>query len=100
MTTELAQSATRAKELALLLLCARTQVDDAAAGRIRELIDTGINWQAFYELAKQHWVTILCHRALQRVDPARVPAEIMAGLRASVQQLTWHGLLLLANCAN
>ena len=83
------------QELALLLLCARTQVDDDIAGRMRALIAEGISWQVFYELAQQHGLISLCLRSLQRVDAGGVPQVVMDGLRASVQQMTWHGLLLL-----
>lgn len=95
MPTKRRMGAEPGHELTLLLSCARTTLDDATRVRVHTLIDTGIDWAAFYRLARHHWLTTLCLRTLQRIAPDRVPADIMQGLNASAQEMTWHGLLLL-----
>jgi len=82
-------------ELALLLLCARTDIDEATGARIRALVDAGIAWPVFAKFTRHHWLTLLVQRALQRTVPAQVPADLMDAFRATVHQMTWHGLLLL-----
>ena len=82
-------------ELALLLLCARTEIDEPNHARIRALIEHGIDWYTFARLVRHHWLAVLVQRALRHTTPAQLPTEFVDELHASVQRLTWHGLLLL-----
>ena len=67
-----------AHEFNLLLACARTKPD---ATRINTLIHSGIDWQAFTDLATFHSVRPLVYRSLQAVCWSSLPAPF---------QSEWH----------
>jgi hypothetical protein len=67
-----------ARETALLFHCARGVPDGIA---IRDLVDQGIDWNAFLALAGTHGLTSLCGRRLEQVCPDSIPAGALDALR-------------------
>ena len=68
-------------EVDLLLSCARTQITPEVSGRIRVLVERGVDWIALIRLAMRHEVMPLLYRNLQQVCPDSVPEDILRALR-------------------
>ena len=79
-------------EAALLLLCARTQIEAPVADQIRSLLSRPLDWDYFNQLLLRHRITTLCYRSLRQFAQYGVPAPVLDNLHASVQQLTWYSL--------
>lgn len=69
------QSGMNRPEFTLLLSSART-VPDAA--RVKALVDAGIDWHAFLELAARHRVRPIVYKALRTACWERIPKDIQA----------------------
>jgi hypothetical protein len=89
-------------ELELLLLCARTRVDDEFAQRLSSIAERGIDWNSFIVLAHRHGVVALVYRTLCNQSPNPLPAEAFAKLRSLAESIrvrnmvmigTLHGIL-------
>jgi len=75
-----------------LLLCSARTVPDSA--RIAELVNAGIGWRGFLDLAANHGVRLLVYRALRAACWDRIPADIQTELRETCQSLTGKNLFL------
>jgi hypothetical protein len=65
----------------LLLCCARTHIDAATAGRIRELLAAPIDWPVLIRMADHHGVMPLLCRSLSSVCPEAVPRAVLGPLQ-------------------
>jgi Uncharacterised nucleotidyltransferase len=68
-------------ELRLLLLCARTRIDDDVERRIRDLLRAGIDWTDLVQSALDHHVAPLVARALDLRCADVVPTDLLAAFR-------------------
>jgi hypothetical protein len=68
-------------EVELLLLCARAELRDGDARRVRELIDGGLDWEAFVDGALRHALIPLVHLHLSDPSVQPLPAAAAARLR-------------------
>jgi hypothetical protein len=78
----------------LLLACARTQMDDASAGRLRTLLDGQLDWEYVLRAARWHGVLPLVHWHLRELDPTLVPAAVREELRTSFERTQRRNLFL------
>jgi Uncharacterised nucleotidyltransferase len=69
-------------EVVLLLSCARTQITPETSGRIRAVVQEGVDWLALIRLAMRHDVMPLLYRSLQQVCPDSVPENILGPIHA------------------
>jgi hypothetical protein len=83
-----------APEVELLLCCARSRPEAAAAGRIRALVQGGIDWEHLLELAHRHGTLPLLYWNLNAICPDAVPAATLARLRAFFQANAQRNLYL------
>ncbi|MHB9131972.1 MAG: nucleotidyltransferase domain-containing protein [Armatimonadota bacterium] len=95
MTTNPAVTGIEQTEVALLLHCARTRHTDEDVHRLRQLVQQGVDWRAFTQLARTHGIVPLCYHTLLQCCPDSVPADVMALLHEATGQRTRMGLLLL-----
>ncbi|HLL75779.1 MAG TPA: nucleotidyltransferase family protein [Pyrinomonadaceae bacterium] len=68
-------------EVELLLLCARAELREGDARRIRELIDTGPDWDAVVVGALRHALVPLVHAHLNATSTPSLPEEAASRLR-------------------
>lgn len=80
-----------APEFNLLLACARTAPD---AAHIQALINSGINWRTFTDLAASHGVRPLVHRSLQTVCWNQLPATIQSEWHETARSLAIKTLFI------
>ncbi len=80
----------------LLLLCARTQVDEQARQRIIALTSppVEIDWDYLYRLARRHSVLPLIYSQLNGLNSVNVPAAALDRLKKNYQKNTARNLLL------
>jgi hypothetical protein len=90
-TAVLDKTATYEPEFQLLLCCART-VPDAA--RIEALINAGIDWRAYLDLAAHHGVRLLVYKTLRAVCWDRLPRDIQVEWHEAYQSLTGKNLFV------
>jgi hypothetical protein len=69
----------------LILLCARTFVNEKDAERIKELLREGVDWNSIIRTAAWHKVMPLLYRSLNSISPESVP-------EAALDQLHKHYL--------
>jgi hypothetical protein len=79
------------REFQLLLYCARSQLHAEA---IRDLVNTGPNWQTLLELARQHGVRPMLRKALKLACWNAVPPATQLELDSHVQANLQKNLLL------
>ncbi len=65
----------RAPEIELLLCCARTEIDENKASRVRELAEGSLDWEGLCGQALRHRLLPLLYWNLNRVMRKRVPVE-------------------------
>jgi len=65
------------KELTIILLSARGQLDDAHISRLRELCAGRVDWTIIYKLAISHRVFPLVYRNLRKYCSDSVPQELL-----------------------
>lgn len=80
-----------APEFELLLACARTVPD---CGRIQQLVQQGINWNALWALATQHSVRPLVCRSLEAVCWSEIPEPSQREWQESVRTIAGRNLFL------
>jgi Uncharacterised nucleotidyltransferase len=85
---------TISKEFELLLSCARTSINDECRYKIKDLLESGINWQHFVEMAVSHKLMPLVHTNLNTIARDAVPQEIREILRSLFQRNAQHNLFL------
>jgi hypothetical protein len=71
-----------AREPQLLLLCARTRLEEEPAHRLRRLLQRPLAWERVLALSDRHHVSALLYHHLSSTAPEHVPPEILAGLRS------------------
>ena len=81
-------------EVALLVTCARTQLDGVHAERLSALLQGPLDWDGVLALATQQGVLPLLYWHLSRSAPALVPAHHLAHLRETYEQNTRRNLWL------
>ena len=83
-------------EFALLLLCARTKLEEVDARRIEELLQQDVDWPRFVQQAIDHQVLPLVHRTLSGVPHDRIPQKVMGELQNLSGVILRHNLFLLS----
>jgi len=83
-----------APEARLLLLCARTHIDPAAAKSIRERVAGPLHWDQLISLAARNSITPLLEMHLRSAAGASVPSPVLARLSDAVRAITAKNLLL------
>ncbi len=68
-------------EMALLLACARTQVDPEHGRRIQALLQEDIDWADLIQLATKHRTIPLLYNSLATCCPDTVPTDILGKLQ-------------------
>ena len=76
-----ASAVSRRREVALLLQCARTFVDSAAAEQIRALLREDIDWQYLIQAAHAQGVTPLLYLSLHTNCPEAIPKPVLTQLQ-------------------
>ena len=66
-----------------LLLCARSQLDDALQVQVSRLLHAGVDWQYLLDLAHQHNLLPLAYDRLRRLDSDLIPSRVMDHLKGS-----------------
>lgn len=92
---ELFKRAAVRPESELLLLCAhRGAGAAAAAGRISELSQTGIDWEYLYNLARRHAVLPLLYKGLEANADGAAPQDFWRKLRDKFRENATRNVLL------
>ncbi|MCS6806087.1 MAG: nucleotidyltransferase family protein [Acidobacteriota bacterium] len=78
----------------LILLCARTRLDDALRERICAAVEQPLCWPTFVAQAKEQELTPLMYLNLKRAAAALVPPETLSHLRALTQRTLIRNALL------
>lgn len=81
-------------EAELLLLCARLELDEAQAERVRNLAQSDLNWTSLFSLAQRHALIPLLFFQLNRVAAEQAPAEQLKQLRSRAQSNAALNVLL------
>lgn len=81
-------------ETALLLYCARTQVNEETAERIRGIVDNPIDWSSLIAFANEQMVLPLLHHTLSEVAPDATPSFVQEELRTRFRSSVRNNLLL------
>ncbi|MGM0672504.1 MAG: nucleotidyltransferase domain-containing protein, partial [Pseudomonadota bacterium] len=82
-------------EFELLLLCARTKLDQVDATRIEKLLQQDLDWSGFVRQAIDHQVLPLVHQTLKGATQDRIPPEVMKELQQLSGAILRHNLFLL-----
>lgn len=69
----------------LLVLCARTTINDFVRVEVEDLVGESIDWEEMWQLSKAHGVAPLVYRSLLTVCAATVPAPIHDAFRRHLQ---------------
>ena len=80
-------------ELQLLIVCSRTELDAAAAKKLRALTEAEPDWQRVLTGARYHGIMPLLHRHLSGLSGS-VPAFVSGELGSYARNNTVHNLLL------
>lgn len=80
-------------ELQLLIVCARTELDTAAAKELRALIEAEPDWQQVLTGARYHGIMPLLHRHLSGFSGS-VPVFVLGELGSYARNNTVHNLIL------
>src|SRR4051812_4372158 len=75
---------TMSPELQLLFACARCQLAEGDEAQITLILDGGIDWTAFTELAAGYGLAGVVGRTLASAVPEAVPADILEAFRLNV----------------
>ena len=81
-------------ERELVLLCARTKLDAAATGRIREILLGPLNWPGVVAVANDHHVETFLHENSKLAGGRLVPAEWLDTLSESAHKTAALSVLL------
>jgi hypothetical protein len=73
--------ATLEPELQLVLLLGRTKLNPGIHPRIDRLLQTGLDWGRFLELAHFHRLYPLIYPAVRKLNDSRIPPEVLQKLR-------------------
>lgn len=78
----------------LILLCARTRLDDTLQERIRAVVQRPVSWPALVMQAERVELTPLVYVNLKRAAAAHVPPDVLSHLRTVTQQNLVRNILL------
>ncbi|MGI2905511.1 nucleotidyltransferase domain-containing protein [Tolypothrix sp. VBCCA 56010] len=81
-------------EVELLLSCARTQIDDERAQRIKSLVKEDIDWQYLIATACRHKLMPLLYNSLNKICANAVPEKAFKELRELFQRNAQRNLFL------
>jgi len=84
----------RNPETELLLLCARTEVDDKAINRIQSFVQEDLNWPLIFQLAEYHRTNPLLAHNLKHHARNLLTDNIQSELQKHHRDSTQHNLLL------
>ena len=79
-------------ETTMLLCCARLDADPAVVHKMRELVQTGVNWDAFLYEAGRHRMLPLAYRAVRKLESHSVPAAIIDSLTSQFRHVAQRNL--------
>lgn len=68
-------------ELELLILCAQNDLNKSQVGRIKEIIDEGLDWNLLYETALSHRTLPLLYWNVSNHFPDLIPSHIASELK-------------------
>ncbi len=68
-------------EQELLLLCARTSMDDETEKKIEYLVRSDLNWDYLFQIASKHGLRPLLYWQLHNICPDEIPSEFMYNLK-------------------
>lgn len=68
-------------EFELVACCARTHLEPTVAGRVRSLLEAGVDWDVVVQLARQHGISSLLFHHLNSHFAAYLPAAVHNLLR-------------------
>ena len=83
------------KEEAILLLCARVDMNDAEVATLGDLAQGQVDWRGIVALAAAHRVLPLLHANLKRYLPEALPRDLYAEMREKVLRNGMSNLALL-----
>lgn len=75
-------------EVELLLLCARTSVDDEERRRIADLAARAVEWETLLRLAGRHGLVPLLFTRISELCPAAIPTDALANLRDQFRRVS------------
>ena len=81
-------------EFQLLVVCARTRLDDASSAQLRTLVAAGMDWEEVLKGARHHGVMPLLHRHLSSLGAPGVPAPVLEKLGSYACKNAAHNLML------
>jgi len=81
-------------ELELILSCARTRLDEAATGRVRALLRSGLNWADVVATAFQHHVASFLYENLRLTAEELVPTVWLDSMSQYTRESSGLALLL------
>lgn len=87
-------------ELELVLLCARTVLDQQTRDRIKELLGLSLDWELVGDFAGRHNTTALLFHHLSATSLESVPDALASSLRAYYFRLAAHNLRLVGEAAS
>ncbi|HVQ38618.1 MAG TPA: nucleotidyltransferase family protein [Pyrinomonadaceae bacterium] len=73
-------------EISLLLVCARTQIDEELAQRIREMVRQPLDWKYLIESSLSHGLMPLLYENLKAICPELVPDNHLNRLKEMFQK--------------
>jgi hypothetical protein len=73
-------------EISLLLACARTEVDEEMAQRVREMAGQPIDWKYLIDVSLTHGLMPLLYENLKAICPELVPADHLHSLKEFFQK--------------
>jgi len=94
MNTENLRIVPESAEAELLLHCARLDIDQARAERIRALLGQGLDWTRMLALAQRNALMQLLYFHVNRIAPEKVPPEPLRELRERFQANSALSILL------
>jgi hypothetical protein len=83
-----------AAESELLLLCARTQLDNQQTDRLRKLIQQELNWEYFYKVARRHSLVPPVYRRLELAAKEADCPEVLRQFRKGYRENAARNLIL------
>ncbi len=84
------------REFGLLLLCARTCLEESISRQIEQRLKAGIDWAHFLQLATDHHVLPLVRHTLRQAPQDRIPPEVIGDLQGRCNDILRSNLFLLS----
>jgi hypothetical protein len=78
----------------VLVCCARSKMDSVNAGRVRKLLQNGLDWKYLLEAGATHGVKPLLFQNLTKVCPEYIPKAVGDQLKRYLQAHTLNNLFL------